>query len=218
MAMTLCAAGKHYYDSAVQSGCPYCGESAPSGSPHTAAIPAALEERTQMLAADSHQLAAQSAKTQMLDNAAPSAESDSALKTHILGVSNRPDAEARAKGMCELPVVGWLIITEGQGRGTDFRLIQGENRIGRNADLEVCLDFGAQSDNTVSHEAHAVVVYDHHANEFFIERGSSRNLAMLNGSTIRGEPTLQRNDIIQVGATKLLFLPFCDQNFKWQAD
>ena len=177
MAMTLCAAGKHYYDSAVQSGCPYCGESASSGSPHTAAIPAALEERTQMLAADSHQLAAQSAKTQMLDNPAPSAESDSALKTHILGVSNRPDAEARAKGMCEFPVVGWLIITEGQGRGTDFRLIQGENRIGRNADLEVCLDFGAQSDKTVSHEAHAVVVYDHHANEFFIERGSSRNLA-----------------------------------------
>ena len=84
--------------------------------------------------------------------------------------------------------------------------------------MEVCLDFGAQSDKTVSHEAHAVVVYDHHANEFFIERGSSRNLAMLNGSTIRGEPTLQRNDIIQVGATKLLFLPFCDQNFKWQAD
>ena len=123
MAMTLCAAGKHYYDSAVQSGCPYCGESASSGSPHTAAIPAALEERTQMLAADSHQLAAQSAKTQMLDNPAPAAESDSALKTHILGVSNQPDAEARAKGMCELPVVGWLIITEGQGRGTDFRLI-----------------------------------------------------------------------------------------------
>ena len=147
MAMTLCAAGKHYYDSAVQSGCPYCGESASSGSPHTAAIPAAPEERTQML-----------------DNPAPAAESDSALKTHILGVSNRPDAEARAKGMCEFPVVGWLIITEGQGRGTDFRLIQGENRIGRNADLEVCLDFGAQSDNTVSHEAHAVVVYDHHAN------------------------------------------------------
>ena len=55
MAMTLCAAGKHYYDSAVQSCCPYCGESASSGSPHTAAIPAAPEERTQMLTADSHQ-------------------------------------------------------------------------------------------------------------------------------------------------------------------
>ena len=121
MAMTLCAAGKHYYDSAVQSGCPYCGESASSGSSHTAAIPAAPEERTQMLTADSHQLAAQSAKTQMLDNPAPAAESDSALKTHILGVSNQPDAEARAKGMCEFPVVGWLIITEGQGRGKPNR-------------------------------------------------------------------------------------------------
>ena len=78
MAMTLCAAGKHYYDSAVQSGCPYCGESAPSGSSHTAAIPAAPEERTQMLTADSHQLAAQSAKTQMLDNPAPAVDSDPA--------------------------------------------------------------------------------------------------------------------------------------------
>ena len=218
MAMTLCAAGKHYYDSAIQADCPYCGDSGFSGSPYSVATPALANERTQMLTADSQGLAAQSAKTQILDNTATEASSAPALKTHIIGMSNQPDAEARAKGMCEFPVVGWLVITEGQGRGTDFRLIQGENRIGRNADLEVCLDFGAQSDNTVSHEALAVVVYDHHANEFFIERGSSRNLAMLNGSTIRGEPTLQCNDIIQVGTTKLLFLPFCDHSFKWQAD
>ena len=46
MAMTLCAAGKQYYDSAVQSGCPYCGESASSGSPHSAAIPAAQAQTT----------------------------------------------------------------------------------------------------------------------------------------------------------------------------
>ena len=118
--------------------------------------------------------------------------------------------------MRELPAAGWLVITEGAGRGTDFRLVRGANRIGRSAEMEVSLDFGSRSDPAVSRETHAAVIYDPHANEFFVERGSSRNLPLLNGSTIRGEPVLKNRDIIQVGDTKLVFVAFCGEGFAWE--
>lgn len=114
-----------------------------------------------------------------------------------------------------LPTVGWLIIVDGPGPGRDFRLIQGENRIGRDPSMEVCLDIGAQSDQTVSREAHAIVVYDPNANEFFIERGRSRNLPLLNGVTIRRDQNLATRDIIRVGCTSLLFIALCDERFRW---
>ncbi|RTE87795.1 FHA domain-containing protein [Lysobacter sp. N42] len=113
------------------------------------------------------------------------------------------------------PVVGWLVVTKGKGLGHDFRLIQGENRIGRGEDMEVCLDFGLDSDDTVSRDAHAIVVYDSNAHEFFVERGNSRNLPMLNGSTIRRDQNLSSGDIIRLGDTELQFVAFCGENFNW---
>ncbi|MCC5855062.1 MAG: FHA domain-containing protein [Idiomarina sp.] len=119
------------------------------------------------------------------------------------------------KGVAEFPVVGWLVVMSGTGSGTDFRLIQGENRIGRGEGMEICLDFGPLSDQTVSREAHAIVVYDNNANEFFIERGNSRNLPMLNGQTIRRDQNLNSGDTIQLGATELRFVAFCQGAFSW---
>ncbi len=115
----------------------------------------------------------------------------------------------------DLPTAGWLVIVDGPGRGRDFRLIQGENRIGRDRNMEVCLDFGDRSDATVSRETHALVVYDIHANVFFIERGRSRNLPLLNNQIIRRDQNLAARDIIQVGQTRLLFVPLCDEQFQW---
>jgi pSer/pThr/pTyr-binding forkhead associated (FHA) protein len=115
----------------------------------------------------------------------------------------------------DFPVVGWLIIVEGPGKGKDFRLIQASNSIGRDKKMDVCLDLGSESDNSISRDAHAVIVYDNNANEFFIERGASRNLPMINGKTIRSDQDLQANDLIQLGQTKLMFFPLCSDIFKW---
>jgi pSer/pThr/pTyr-binding forkhead associated (FHA) protein len=81
--------------------------------------------------------------------------------------------------------------------------------------MEICLDFGEHSDATVSREAHAILVYDGNANEFFIERGSSRNLPMLNDKSIRRDQNLTAGDVIQVGQTKLLFVALCNEEFQW---
>ena len=56
--------------------------------------------------------------------------------------------------------------------------------------MEVCLSFGEESDETISRDTHAIIVYDNHANSFFIERGASRNLPTLNGETVRRDSDL----------------------------
>ena len=170
-------------------------------------------EKNQML--PNPNAAEQSAKTQILADAAPAIAQDDALKTHIFGANRAAQPEARAKGMRELPAVGWLVITSGAGRGTNFRLVQGSNRIGRNAELEISLDFGDASDPAVSRETNATIVYDPQAGEFFVERDESRNLPLLNGRTIRGEPVLAARDIIRVGNTELVFVPLCGEAFRW---
>lgn len=154
------------------------------------------------------------------ENITPSTPHRSPNKTQILGFGlaseNQPNQHVDSSmNLGKLPVTGWLVVIEGPGIGLDFRLIQGENRIGRDKDMEVCLDFGDISDDMISRDSHAIVVYDNHANVFFVERGRSRNMPMLNNRTIRSGEDLKAGDIIQVGKTKLMLVSFCNESFKW---
>ena len=65
-------------------------------------------------------------------------------------------------GMVEkpAPVVGWLVCTDGVNKGTDYRLHQGRNFVGRSPEMDVCI----LGDNTVSRSSHAIVVYDPRSN------------------------------------------------------
>ncbi|CUS48998.1 MAG: FHA domain protein [Idiomarinaceae bacterium HL-53] len=149
----------------------------------------------------------------------PRIDSGSSLKTRVVMSKHESAGSAKSSSVTQadefFPVVGWLVVVKGKGLGHDFRLIQGENRIGRGEEMEVCLDFGLDSDDTVSRDAHAIVVFDNNANEFFIERGNSRNLPMLNGATIRRDQNLNHGDVIQLGSTELRFISFCNQEFQW---
>lgn len=191
MSMKLCRAQKHFYDEREYRDCPYCSEGVAFSAPKTQIIQSNQVSNVSGVVSPMP-------KTQIIQNAP---------KTTIIGMDNNQDEL--------LPVVGWLIIVEGAGKGRDFRLIQGENRIGRSAQMEICLDFGANSDASVSRDTHACVVFDSQAGEFFVERGSSRNLPQLNGHTVRGEPILQAYDILQLGQTKLMFVPLCGAHFHW---
>lgn len=192
MSLTLCAAAKHYYDASAHPRCPYCHDvPAPAAGTRTVAAPKThVAAAPPVAAADTVRPAAAAApKTQIFS--APAADHD-------------------------WPVTGWLVVLNGAGQGRDFRLIDGENRIGRSRDMEVSLDFGEHSDPHISRDSHAIVVYDARANEFFVERGRSRNLPLLNGATLRGTPVLKARDVLQVGETQLLFMPLCGKHFVWE--
>lgn len=109
------------------------------------------------------------------------------------------------------PVVGYVIVVEGPMRGTDFRLHAGRNFIGRAADMDVSL----ADDATVSRESHAVISYDERSNSFRISPGTSRGLAYLNGQGVDVASELSAYDLIEVGHTKLVFLPLCGEQFAW---
>jgi hypothetical protein len=113
-------------------------------------------------------------------------------------------------------VGGWLVIVKGPGVGRDYRLISGNNYIGRDPRSEVCLNFGVDSDLSISRRNHALVFFDNIKNEFFMSNDTdSRNLPLLNGQTLSKPKALTPYDKITVGKTELCFVPFCGPNFKW---
>ena len=109
------------------------------------------------------------------------------------------------------PVVGWLVCTEGVNKGSDYRLHQGRNFIGRSLEMDVCL----MGDNTVSRSSHAVVVYDPRGNVYLAQPGDSKELLYINDKLVLNTVELKAMDILSLGSTKLMFVPLCGEAFHW---
>lgn len=112
------------------------------------------------------------------------------------------------------PVVGWLVCVEGSNKGKDFRLVSGRNFIGRGKKMDVVLE----GDPSISREAHAVVIYEPKSNTYMIQPGVSRELSYLNDQVVLESKTIKANDMITIGATRLMFIPCCSAKFRWNTD
>jgi FHA domain len=109
---------------------------------------------------------------------------------------------------------GWLVITQGPGRGAAFALSQGVSQIGRGSDQTVALDFG---DMAISRQNHAAVAYDASSHQFHIGHGGKSNLVRLNGKPLLTTEVLGDGDEIQIGETTLLVKVLCTPSFNWSA-
>lgn len=177
----------HYYDNAKNSECPYCC-------------------RTDLLSAingnrcDERTIAMNScceeSKTIALDSL------DDAKTVSFYESDIQAD-----------PVVGWLVCISGSSFGHDFRLHQGRNSIGRSLTNDVVV----RSDEKVSRDNHAALVYDYRANKFYLVPENSIDI-QLNGTVITNPVEIKDNDRIALGSTKLVFVPFCRESFKWNKD
>ena len=110
------------------------------------------------------------------------------------------------------PVVGWLVIIDGPGKGNFVKLGFGMNAIGRNAESRVCIDFG---DDQISRENHALLTYDTKNRKFYVQHGGGANLTYLGDTPVLQPFELKGNEVISIGNTKLYFVPFCGANFNW---
>ena len=110
------------------------------------------------------------------------------------------------------PIVGWLICIKGPNRGKDYRLHSGTNFIGRSPKMDVCIE----NDMTISRENAASISYDDRTKTFFVQKGEVRNLIYLNGKAVRMDGDLKLYDRIEIGATELIFVPLCGEQFNWQ--
>lgn len=138
--------------------------------------------------------------------------SQGAGDTQIVPRRQRQDKEPLEEHADD-PVVGWLVVVEGPGKGRAVELGYGANSMGRGETSPVQLNFG---DNQISRRDHATVTYDSRGRKFYVEKGSSRNQTYLNDELVLVPVELPAQSHIRIGATVLRFVPLCGDAFDWQ--
>jgi hypothetical protein len=147
-----------------------------------------------------------------------------AQKTQLLGVPGVSDspktqlaspvggAAPGAAATASAPVVGWIVVIDGPGKGKAVQLTYGQNIVGRGPTAHVRLDFG---DDQLSSEDHFRVVYDGENRKFHLMPGSSRNLVHIGGDPLLSPTEVSGRTEIKAGRSKLLLMPLCGPDFDW---
>lgn len=132
--------------------------------------------------------------------------------------SSHPESEApQVSGEAVSPVVGWLVILEGPGRGTSLNLGFGMNHMGRSASNRIVLDFG---DEKISRKTHTTLTYDPRGRKFYVQPGPDTMDLTYLGEEPLLKPVLMPTELfggeaITLGRTKLKFVALCGPQFSW---
>jgi hypothetical protein len=111
------------------------------------------------------------------------------------------------------PVVGWLVVVNGPGKGNFRPVYPGSNTVGRASNQRVPINFG---DDTISGEKHIFLVYDGRKRQFqLVPNLEKPNLVHLNDEALLANTELKAKDRIAIGQTTLLFVPLCGSDFDW---
>lgn len=110
------------------------------------------------------------------------------------------------------PVVGWLVIVKGPGRGKALALGYGFHTIGRDPGQRVRLDFG---DLQISRQNHAKLLYDARARRFSMTLAEGINPTYIRGEALLAPTEIKSGDRILMGETELLFVALCGESFEW---
>lgn len=110
------------------------------------------------------------------------------------------------------PVVGWLVVVDGPGRGSAVELGYGMNAVGRGDANRVVLDFG---DDQISSEDHFRIAYDRESREFHLIPAKGTNLLYVGGKAQLAPTQIQPMTDIRVGATTLRFVALCTPEWDW---
>lgn len=110
------------------------------------------------------------------------------------------------------PVVGWLAIIAGPGRGHSVEIGYGMNTVGRGGGNRIALSFG---DDAISSDDHFRVVYDGQNRQFHLVPGGGKNLVYIDGSPLLAPQALAAQTSFTVGKTTLKFVPLCSADWDW---
>jgi hypothetical protein len=132
---------------------------------------------------------------------------------HVQNLVSDPIELARAVPAQGKFPVGWIVVTDGPGKGSFFTLFNGVSQVGRGTDQTVCLDFG---DMSISRNNHAAIAYDDEANAFFLGHGGKANLVRLNHRPVVSTEPLHHLDTIRLGETTLRLVALCKDDFRWE--
>ena len=90
--------------------------------------------------------------------------------------------------------------------------MDGKNFIGRADDMDIQI----LGDNRIDRRNHAVIVFDAKKRENMLLPGDSNGLVYLNDEAVYVPQNLSPYDVIEMGESKFLFIPFCGENFVWE--
>lgn len=212
--MKQCENG-HIYDEKTHSACPYCNQAGLSvvrplegndlAFPKTAPLDAGSAPDFPKTAPIDTSSAPDFPKTAPLNissaAAAPARPKKEMSATVALNVSDAGIA----------PVCGWLVVTEGDNKGLSFPVHSEKNTIGRGSNFDVNLSF----DKAISKEGDAVLTYDSRGKKFFVTLGSGKNNVYHNNNLLLTPEEVKDYDVIEAGATKLVFRSFCNDEFTY---
>lgn len=108
------------------------------------------------------------------------------------------------------PVVGWLVCVDGPMKGTDYRIHAGYNYIGREVG-----DIHIHGDNQISRQNHAMIAYDSGDHTYYFGPSGGRNLIKVNGKTILNAVEVKNYDVFTIGTSKMMFVGLCGPHFDW---
>lgn len=109
------------------------------------------------------------------------------------------------------PVVGWLVCISGEHFGESFNISAGKNSIGRNVENKIVIS----RDSSVSRVKHSLIIYEPKKRKFYLQPGDSSGLTYLNGDDVFETKLLEPKNIIEIGASKFIFIPLCNDEFSW---
>lgn len=110
------------------------------------------------------------------------------------------------------PVVGWLVCIGGPNIGQSFNIYAGRNSLGRSNNNKIVVG----KDRSISREKHAWIIFEPKNGEFFALPGESSGLTYVNDQNIMQATKLEKWSVIEVGNTRLIFVPLCDGEFSWE--
>lgn len=197
-----CSAG-HVYDADQFASCPYCNRNTRAIQFGATAAPAGYGATTAPAGY----------------GAAPAGRDDTIGQTVMPeAIRRRMEQEKDNRTVGEFkrklgyePVVGWLVCVEGPEVGKDYRLFGRINSIGRAEGNDVVL----AQEHTVSQKNHVRLAYDARHNNFQLIPGEGTNVTYLNDEPLYVPQKLNAYDVLEMGATKLIFVPLCNERFRW---
>ncbi len=201
----------HYYNPSQHASCPFCrgissGVGDTQGIPGKSKASGHLGDTRGIFGASGPSLQADAPVVQP----PPLAGSTMGVKAYQAKGDEGPSAAPTANLR---PVVGWLVCTVGGARGQDFRVVQGQNRVGREPHLN---DIAVPGDELISRDFHCEVFFDHKHAVFYLMNRNGRNGTYLNDMPVLNNERLKAGDRIELGETELTFVPFCGPEFRWE--
>lgn len=180
MAIVRCSKGIHYYDNKKYMQCPQCG----------------LE-----LGVDDEGITVRLSDEKMH----PMENKDDQRTIHYA-----------VKGMDEEDndirndyITGWIVCESGPAKGRDYRIFHGNNLIGRESVMDICIE----EDAKITRHKHCSIVYDEKNNCFYLVPGAG--ITYFKDSLLENAVPIVNGEHFGIGDCSFVFIAYCTEERKW---